>query len=463
MENKVLKASFWYTISRFFLKGLTFFTTPIFARILTKSEYGAFSNFNTWYSMIAIIATLSLTASLIRGRFEHQNDLDSFISSNLVLGSLSTILFASIILRNSSYFIKLFNVEKKYLCIMFLIMLVSPAYDMFIDFQRYKYKYRVVIVTTILYSLTSIGLSLLLVMTMEDKLLGRVLGNYIPYIVISLVIYIYFLIKSSRIKIDYWKYSIVICIPYVFHLLSGTVLNSSDRAMITSICGTEDTALYSMAYNIALIVNILWGSMNSAFGPWLGEKLHENNYCAIKKYTYYYLGIFTIIILGLILIAPEAMMFLGGKKYINAKYVIPPVMVGYYFIFVYSLYVNVEQFEKKTKAMAIATFAAAIVNLVTNAIFLPSYGYLAASYTTLFCDMLLAVFHFILVKQMKLDIIYDTRYIVLVSLFVCAFSGISLLLYIFNVLRYIIVVFYIFGIVLLIIKHKKIILSFIHR
>ena len=66
MENKkVIKASFWYTVSSILLKGIGFITTPIFVRILTKSEFGTYSNIITWYSIITIIATINPCVSSI--------------------------------------------------------------------------------------------------------------------------------------------------------------------------------------------------------------------------------------------------------------------------------------------------------------------------------------------------------------------------------------------------------------
>ena len=94
------------------------------------------------------------------------------------------------------------------------------------------------------------------------------------------------------------------------------------------------------------------------------------------------------------LIAPEALLVLGGERYLESKYVIPPVMAGCYFLFIYSMYVNVEQFEKRTKPMAIATFFVALINILTNWKFIQIFGYIAAAYTTLFCYMLLWLFHY---------------------------------------------------------------------
>ena len=48
MNNKVLKSGIWFTISNFIVKSIGFITTPIFTRMLSKSEFGDFNNFTTF-------------------------------------------------------------------------------------------------------------------------------------------------------------------------------------------------------------------------------------------------------------------------------------------------------------------------------------------------------------------------------------------------------------------------------
>ena len=79
IDNKILKSSIWYTLSNFILKGVSFITVPIFARLLTKEEFGLFSNFNSWLSIFIILGTLSLSSSLISARFDYKYDLNSYI------------------------------------------------------------------------------------------------------------------------------------------------------------------------------------------------------------------------------------------------------------------------------------------------------------------------------------------------------------------------------------------------
>ena len=246
--NKVLKATFWYAFSDFLLKGLAFITTPIFSRILTKAEYGIFANYSTWYTLLATVITLHLRVSLTRARFDFEKDLNSFITSILILGSVATFLSGIIIFINNDFFSNLFSLDKKYILMMCAMAFVSPAYDMFLAMQRFYYKYKLVAIMTVIVSLTSIGLSLLLILTMKDHLLARIIGSVAPQFLVSTVLYVYYLLKCGEIQTKYWAYSLPVAVPYIFHALSGNVLAQSDRVMITSICGATMTAINSVFY-----------------------------------------------------------------------------------------------------------------------------------------------------------------------------------------------------------------------
>ena len=128
---------------------------------------------------------------------------------------------------------------------------------------------------------------------MSNKLTGRVLGYIAPTIIIGLCVIIYYFYKHATIKIDYWKYALPIVLPYIPHLLSMCLLNNMDRVMIRNICGVESVALYSLAYTCGMIITMLVSSVNSAYAPWLAEKLNVGEYDVIRKYTIPYICFFS--------------------------------------------------------------------------------------------------------------------------------------------------------------------------
>ena len=83
----VAKAGMWYTSCNFLFKGMAFITTPIFTRLMTKSEIGSFSNMTSWISILMVVTAFDLQTSIIRSKLEHEDDMDSYIYSILTFTS----------------------------------------------------------------------------------------------------------------------------------------------------------------------------------------------------------------------------------------------------------------------------------------------------------------------------------------------------------------------------------------
>lgn len=442
----VAKAGLWFTVCNFMFRGLAFITTPIFARLLTKAELGSFSNMVSWASIISVLTAFELSQSIIRSKLEHEDDIDSYIWSILSFSTLWTLLCYGVVCLFPSFFTSLFDMDMRFIHIMFISLLCTPAYSMLITKHRAFYKYKTYVAITGLFIVASLALSVVLVLTMQDKLMGRVIGNYAPHIAIGGIIFVYLAIKGKRIKTEYWKYACVICIPLVPHALSMHLLSSSDRIIITQISGREYTAVYSIAYSAYHIASLIFDSMNKAFAPWLLESLHHENYTAIRKTAKIYIAVYSVLIVGVLLLAPEIIWILGGKQYSGAVYCLPPLIASCVIQLIYRMYVNIEFYKKKTIGVAIATIIAAGVNIILNLILIPlnpEHSHIIASYTTLVGYILLLGLHYYMVKRMKLDHVYDIGYILKIILGVFIVAGAMIALYGWSpIIRYVLVVVY---------------------
>ena len=453
-SSKVLKSGIWYTISNFIVKGLAFITMPIFTRIMTADDVGMFSNLIAWFNILAIIATFELYSSVSIARFDFKNDLNKYISSNLFLGSLITLIFYIIVLVFHDFFIELMMIDFKTLNIMFIYLLVYPAIQMFQIKNQVKYNYKPIVFVTLSNALISSIASIVLTLIFVNKLNGRIIGYFTPMIIISFVVYIYLMFEGKSINKKYWSYALKISFPLILHLLAGYLLSSVDKIMITKMVSSHANALYSVAYTISQVIAILWMSMNNAWSPWAYEKMDNKEYDSLFKNSKPYLIFFLIVVFLFMLVAPELLLIMGGNEYLETKYVIPPVMIGYVFQFVYSLYVNIEFYHKKQKNIAFGTIIACVINIILNYILIPWFGYIAAAYTTLIGYISLYVIHYIFVKKLGCTSWYDNRFflkMLIISLFSLLVSN---LLFKFNIIRYFIIGLIAIGFIIFLVRKR---------
>jgi len=414
--KKALKAGTWYTICTFVLKGLAFITMPIFARIMSTEDVGIYSNYISWISILTSIFTLDLYTSVNLAHFEYDDKIYPFMSTITIAGTVVTGVIYAIACIFTEQVTDIMGISPYMMHIMFIYLLVHPAVNVLHVKFRVYLQYRYTIITSLVPAILSVLLALALVGIVPDEmqLNARVTGYYGVWIAASLAIYIYIIFRGRTFKMEYVKFALPIALPMVLHLLSQTLLSSSDRVMIRQICGDTDTGLYATAYSCAMMVSILWNAMNQAWAPWCYEKMHRNEEKDIWKVAKPIILIFSGMILLMTLMAPEILLVMGGRKYKAAVYVIPPVMLGYIAQMLYTMYVNIEFYHKKQKQIMKGTMAAALLNIILNMIFIPIFGYVAAAYTTLAGYIALMFFHYLFVRKMGLHYILNMKFCLIV-------------------------------------------------
>ena len=455
-----LKSGIWYTLCTVIQRGISFITLPVFTRVMTKSDLGLFNTYATWISFFVVITTFDLPLSIIRSKHEYQGDEDSYTFSILTLTTVTNSAFLFICLCVKDWiFTDLMQLPQSFVLPMFLYLFLSPAIDVFATKQRAFYKYKAYVVTTIISTALSTMIALLLVTTQSDKLAGRFNGHYLTIAAVGLFFYILVAVQGKSIKLKYWKDGFLLCFPLLLHLVSLYILSSSDKIMITKFVGEEYTALYSVAYSTVYIATLLMSSMNRSWAPWMLDMLQYKEIGKIERASKPYLLCYFALVIGCMLFAPEIILILGGKSYLDAMYLMPPLFTGTLFTFVYQMYLQTEFFEKKTKYIGLAPIGAALINIGLNLWLIPQYGYVAAGYTTLIGYVFIFAFHYIYACKLGYGKIFNREFIFSVLISGIAIMCLTLVLYRNDIVRYIVIVLVATAVGVFAWKNRELVLS----
>lgn len=204
----------------------------------------------------------------------------------------------------------------------------------------------------------------------------------------------------------------MISMPLVLHGIALNILSQSDRTMITWLADASQTGIYSLIYNFSMLATALTTALEGVWVPWFTEHLKNGEKEVINTKVKDYISLITITMVSLVLVGPEVVKLLADKKYWEGITIIPPILLSNFFIFVYTFYVNVEHFHKKTLIITINTVIAAAINIALNYILIPKYGYVAAAYTTLVSYIITAILHSIYAKKLE-PTLYPLRYFLL--------------------------------------------------
>lgn len=396
-----IKASLWFLICSFLQKGISMITTPIFTRLLSTAEYGKFNVFNSWYSIAFIFVSISLSGGVYtQGLIKYDKQRNEFSSSlqGLTLTLVST--WTIIYLLFKEFWNHFFSMSTTLMIAMLVMIWTSSAFGFWSAEQRVDYKYRTLIIITLIVSIAKPGLGILLVTHSSDKVTMRILGLVLVEVIGYTWCAVIQLIKGKIFfSKNFWIYALTYNLPLIPHYLSQMVLNNFDRIMINDMVDSNAAGIYSLAYSLAMIMTLFNNALGQTISPWMYQKIKDKKISDIAPVAY--LSIVVVIVVNMILIAfaPEAVRIFAPKSYYEAIYCIPPVAMGTLFLYGYDLFAKFAFYYEKTTMIMFASIGAAILNVILNYVGIKLFGYIAAAYTTLICYIAFDVFHYILMTQ----------------------------------------------------------------
>lgn len=307
-------------------------------------------------------------------------------------------------------------------------------------------KYKKLVFVSLFITISGVIIGILGVVYSKYKYEFRVSSPIFVTTFIGIILYLNTYKQADyKFTTKYWKYALVLSIPLLPHYLSIKILNQVDRVMITQMVGLSETGLYNLACTVSNLMIIATDAINRSMCPYVYKSIKNKNILPVRKMTSSILLVVMVVSFLEMLIAPELIKIFATDDYLDAIYVIPPVAMSIYFIFLYVVFANVEFYFEKTIFATIVSGIAAVMNIGMNYIFLKKYGYYAAGYTTLICYMLFALLHYwnykrILKREPYLNGIFDIRHVLLISFSGLALMGICLLLYRYSVIRFSLVI-----------------------
>lgn len=441
--SKPTKASIWFIFTNVLLKGISFFTLPIFSRLLTTSEYGSSSVYYSWVATISILSTLTIWGGVFNvGMVKFAEDAPKMISAFQGLASTITLIFLTISLFFLNQLSVLLGMSKVLIICMFLEILVQIPFNIWATEQRYKFEYKHLLGVTCIIAVMSPLIGIFAVKHSVHKVEAKIISNLIVNAIAGIILFILIQKKGKTFfESKYWKYGFNFNIVLVPHYLSTQILNQADRIMINSMCGSSDAGIYSVAYNFALLLSLVTNGINSSLTPYIYQCMKVNDTKKLKKDTTAIVLLVAILSVVLICFVPDLFKLMLPASYLPALKVIPPVTVGAYFLFLYPLFGSIEFYYEENKYVTYASIIGAIMNVILNYIFIKLFGFIAAAYTTMVCYLGFSVAHYmfmmkILKRKGQDNDIYNIRYISSISLCLIFISLIMVMIYDYTLVRW---------------------------
>lgn len=416
------KATLWAMVAGTLQKCVSLITTPIFTRLLTTEQYGQFTAYNSWMNIFVMFTSFNLAYAVFnKGMSKYPEDRDGYTSAMLGTTTLLTLFWLFVYLIFQNEINSLTELSTPITMLMFVEMLFYQAVTFWTLRQRYEFRYKSVVIVTLLNVILNAVIGVVAVILTTEKGISRIVFSAVINSLFGLVLYIVVFWRGKRfINWEYTKFAILFNLPLIPHYLSTYILDQADRVMIQKMCGLQFVGIYGVAYSIGMVMKIFAGAFNQAMTPWLYQSLEKKEYDGINKTTTPIMILFATGLLVFMAVVPETMRLLAGESYYEAIYIIPSVTSSIFFTLMYNWYSNVEFFFDANKFTMIMSCLGALANIVLNYIFIQIFGYVAAGYTTLVCYVIFAAGHFgfaqYIAKKKIGRVIFDWKPIIGISL-----------------------------------------------
>jgi O-antigen/teichoic acid export membrane protein len=219
--------------------------------------------------------------------------------------------------------------------------------------------------------------------------------------------------------------------PLIILGLAGNINDTADRLMIKWLIEDKAEAqiaqgVYGGCYKIAILMNIFIQAFRFAAEPFFFGRSKDKESRPMYALVMKYFIIFCLLIFLFTTLNLDWLKYLVDVEYRVGLKVVPILLIAY---LCYGVMINLSIWFKlsgQTKFGALISVVGAIITLVINFLFVPTYSYMACAWATLAAFGSMMIMSYVL-GQKYFPIKYNLRAITL-------YCGISLLLYLISML-----------------------------
>lgn len=381
----------WMMAQQVYSMVLSLIVGSLSARYLGPSNYGLINYGASLISFFLIISKLGLDGVIINEIVKNRDKTASYLGSaliaRLVISVISIVIVQGIVcvLEPSDKLLHTVTLLQTF-------SIVLQSYEVFQYWYQVELKMKTVAMASML-ALTVTAVWRIALLATGASVQFFALSNSIRFVVAGLVVTIVFFVNTRmRLKFSFsdLKYLLSISHHYIISSLTVTLYAQIDKVMIGKFISNESLGLYTAATTIACLWEFVPNAMINSARPIILEK-RKNDYSGYKKsLQLLFIGITVLSFIACVCITVFGKLgiwILYGKEYMGAYWSLVIVLWSTSFAMISTargIWLIAEDLNHYAKDF---TIAGAIVNVILNAILIPTIGIEGAAIATLFSQI----------------------------------------------------------------------------
>lgn len=429
-------------IGKFSTQIVSVFLLPIYTTMLSTAEYGTYDLLYTIAMFLIPVITLLMEESMFRFLIDSksQEETTKIISQTIIFAISSTIIWSILIIIIGNI------INMPYILTFCFYIMSSIVVSIRNAIIRGKGKIKVFTIINFITSVFIIILNILFIVVFRIGVVGLFLSSIIANITVSIIaffkLHMFEGVSLKHYDKNLMKEMVKYSIPLVPNSISWSIINFSDRIVVSTILGTSQNGIYSMANKFPTYIDNIYNFFYTAWKEASAKALHYENPQEFYNQIYNVLKRFLIaVVLGSIALLPFIFSFFIKKDFSEAYIYVPILILATYFSNLSSFVGGIFTAYKDTKIIGKTTIIAAIINLLVNIVFIKNIGLWAAAVSTLIAML---INYYIRCRRIKKYVELKSDYIEKTSII---FLIIDLISYyndklFFNVINFIIILCY---------------------
>lgn len=373
------------------VKASGLITLPVFTRIFNPEEYGVWSLITSITGLLSSVLALGGPSAYARYYFEAKTEEEKrIVTSTWIFFIFGWSLFIVLLSFPLAGPLCRASIGSYRYRIVFLLALwwvpILIIHSILGQVLRNRFLAAEFSFFNVLTVALSIGCSLYAVLILNMGLAGLAGGTLAGFLLIVPArlwrirheLTFAFSIRRLKLMLDYG-------LPLVPMSIAYWIFGTSDRLVLAKLSTLAQLGLYGVANNVTSGLVFLSGSLGGAWSPH-ALLVHENEPEKAPEFfhrIFLYITVgFGILCVGLSFFAKEVIHVLSARSYAEAADVIGPLTIGVLALATTHVTALGISLKKKTRYFINASWAAALLNLALNIIFVPRFGMMASAWAT---------------------------------------------------------------------------------
>lgn len=256
------------TISSFGTKLLSFFLVPLYTNVLTTTEYGIYDLLAATVSLLLPILTVNIQDAVLRFTLEATEDRkEKILRYGLRMIGVADLVVCLIVFLIAGF--ALIPVIAGYPVYFILLFASTSLYQLFSNYARGMDRINDVSVAGVISAVAGIVLNIILLvfvkLGLEGYFIAAIASSLLPAVYLAARFRVWRSLSAGKLDASFRREMLLYSAPLILNAIGWWINNTSDRYVVTGLCGIAANGIYSVGYKIPSILDTCQTIFNKAW------------------------------------------------------------------------------------------------------------------------------------------------------------------------------------------------------